>query len=246
MKEALKKYLEENLVVEKKKNKSSFYFPSFSFNIKKIFTEECDEDIFDEIQIKEENVKPKKSGFIKKMFKDDDGYEEDEISVEQIKKEVSKLPDEPREKSSSSVKYSLDWEACLLDEEKEMSSIDISTFIEQAEHYSDFQTLLFKMIDDRELKDSDVYNKVHIDRRLFSKIRSNKDYHPSKETVLLLAFALELSESEMEQLLDSASYSLPRNNKYDLIIRFCFINKIYNIMNVNDLLDEHNCELFSY
>lgn len=151
-----------------------------------------------------------------------------------------------------------DFEDCLFEEKaiapiffgerlmKAKAQSDISTFIEQAEQYSDFQTLLFKMIDDRELKDSDVYNKVHMDRRLFSKIRSNKDYHPSKETVLLLAFALELNESEMEQLLDSASYSLPRNNHYDLIIRFCFINKIYNIMNVNDLLDEYNCELFSY
>ena len=151
-----------------------------------------------------------------------------------------------------------DLEECLFEEKaaspiffgeklkKARTQSDISTFIEQAQQYSDFQTLLFKMIDDRELKDSDVYNKVHIDRRLFSKIRSNKDYHPSKETVLLLAFALELNESEMEQLLDSASYSLPRNNHYDLIIRFCFINKIYNIMNVNDLLDEYNCQLFSY
>ena len=214
MKEALKKYLDENLIVEKK-SKVKFHKTLLWDKIKNIFTEECDD------------------------------YN-DEIKVEQIKKEVSKLPDEPKGKTDSSVKYSLDWDACLLEEEKERSSTDISTFIEQAEHYSDFQTLLFKMIDDRELKDSDVYNKVHIDRRLFSKIRSNKDYHPSKETVLLLAFALELSESEMEQLLDSASYSLPRNNHYDLIIRFCFINKIYNIMNVNDLLDEYNCELFSY
>lgn len=214
MKEALKKYLEENLIVEKK-SKVKFHKTLLLDKIKYIFTEECDD------------------------------YN-DEIKVEQIKKEIVKIPDEPKGKTDSSVKYSLDWEACLLEEEKETSSTDISTFIEQAEQYSDFQTLLFKMIDDRELKDSDVYNKVHIDRRLFSKIRSNKDYHPSKETVLLLAFALELSESEMEQLLDSASYSLPRNNKYDLIIRFCFINKIYNIMNVNDLLDEHNCELFSY
>ena len=123
---------------------------------------------------------------------------------------------------------------------------NLDDFINDNQDTNKFQKLLFNYIDSRELKDSDVYNKVHIDRRLFSKIRSNKDYHPSKETVLLLAFALELSESEMEQLLDSASYSLPRNNHYDLIIRFCFINKIYNIMNVNDLLDEYNCELFSY
>ena len=106
--------------------------------------------------------------------------------------------------------------------------------------------MLFKLIDDRNLKDSDVYNKVHIDRRLFSKIRSDKTYHPSKETVILLSLALELSEKELDELLNSASYSLPKNNNYDLIIRFCFINKIYKIKDVNDLLNDYNCKLFSY
>ena len=106
--------------------------------------------------------------------------------------------------------------------------------------------LLFKLIDERNLKDSDVYNKVHIDRRLFSKIRNDKNYHPSKETVILLAMALELNETELEELLDSASYSLPKNNKYDLIIRFCFINRIFKITDVNELLHEYNCKLFNY
>ncbi len=122
----------------------------------------------------------------------------------------------------------------------------IDTYINDNKDLNDFQTLLFKYIDDRGLKDSDVYNKVNIDRRLFSKIRSDKDYHPSKETVLLLGFSLELSESEIEDLLESASYSLPKNNHYDLIIRFCFLNKIYNIMSVNELLDEYGCKLFGY
>ena len=106
--------------------------------------------------------------------------------------------------------------------------------------------MLFKLIDERNLKDSDVYNKVHIDRRLFSKIRSNKNYHPSKETIILLAIALELKENELEELLDSASYSLPKNNKYDLIIRFCFINKIFKLADVNELLYEYNCKLFNF
>ena len=123
---------------------------------------------------------------------------------------------------------------------------DINNFINNHAKYNDFQTLLFKFIDDRHLKDSDVYNKVHIDRRLFSKIRSNKNYHPSKETVILLAIALELSEKELDELLESASYSLPKNNKYDLIIRFCFINKIFKLMDVNELLHEYNCKLFNY
>lgn len=130
---------------------------------------------------------------------------------------------------------------------KKYRNSNIKDFIDDnKEKYSDFQTTLFKMIDDRNLKDSDVYNKVHIDRRLFSKIRSDNNYHPSKETIILLGLSLELSESEIEKLLDSASYSLPKNNYYDLIIRFCFINKIYKLTEVNDLLDEYECKLFSY
>ena len=57
---------------------------------------------------------------------------------------------------------------------------------------------------------------------------------------------MKLNEEESEQLLDSASYSLPRNNYYDLIIRFCFIKGIYNIKDVNNLLEEYNCKLFNY
>lgn len=132
---------------------------------------------------------------------------------------------------------------------KEMCSSDnsnIQHFIDQHVKYNDFQTMLFKLIDERNLKDSDVYNKVHIDRRLFSKIRSDKNYHPSKETIILLAIALELKENELEELLDSASYSLPKNNKYDLIIRFCFINKIFKLTDINELLYEYNCKLFNY
>ena len=128
----------------------------------------------------------------------------------------------------------------------ECATADIDTFIKQKDHYNDFQTMLFKLIDDRDLKDSDVYNKVHIDRRLFSKIRSDNNYHPSKETVILLGLSLELNEKEIEKLLDSASYSLPKNNHYDLIIRFCFINKIYKLTKVNSLLEEYHCKLFNY
>ena len=123
---------------------------------------------------------------------------------------------------------------------------NIQDFINDYEQYNDFQTLLFKLIDDRNLKDSDVYNKVHIDRRLFSKIRSDKNYHPSKETIILLAIALELSEDELIELLDSASYSLPKNNNYDLIIRFCFINKIFKLSEINELLKEYKLKLFIY
>ena len=123
--------------------------------------------------------------------------------------------------------------SCLED-----SSID--DYIDNNKDEKKFQKLLFKYIDERNLKDSDVYNKVNIDRRLFSKIRSDENYHPSKETVILLGFALRLNEDEITDLLESASYSLPKNNVFDLIIRFCFINEIYNINDVNELLFDHN------
>ena len=108
-----------------------------------------------------------------------------------------------------------------------------------------FQIKLFNYIDSKNLKDSDVYNKVSIDRRLFSKIRSNKDYHPSKETIILLGIALELTEDELEDLLTSASYSLPMNTTYDLIIRFCFKEKIYDLNQINEFLYDHNCKVLN-
>ena len=122
----------------------------------------------------------------------------------------------------------------------------IENYINENNKENKFQELLFKYIDDRNLKDSDVYNRVHIDRRLFSKIRSDINYHPSKETVILLGLSLKLNEQEIEKLLNSASYSLPKNNIYDLIIRFCFIEGIYEISDINDLMEIHNCKLISY
>lgn len=121
----------------------------------------------------------------------------------------------------------------------------ISNYIEENKEKDTFQTTLFKLIDEKNMKDSDVYNKVNIDRRLFSKIRSNKDYHPSKETIILLGIALELSEEELEQLLEKASYSLPMNSEYDLIIRFCFKEKIYDVMKINEFLYDYHCKILN-
>ena len=145
-------------------------------------------------------------------------------------------------------------EACYEDEPIQYSYMgglakqrkDITTYLEDEKEESSFQTLLFQMIDERNLKDSEVYNKVHLDRRLFSKIRNDINYHPKKETVLLLGLSLELQEEEIESLLEYASYSLPKNNYFDLIIRFCFKEKIYDVIKVNELLDSYHCKLLEY
>ena len=101
-----------------------------------------------------------------------------------------------------------------------------------------FTELLFHYIDSSNYTDVQIYKKAFIDKRLFSKIRSNNNYHPSFGTVTLLALALELSTAQFEELLQSASYSLPQNNYINITLKYCFDNKIYDIYKVNELIFE--------
>lgn len=106
-----------------------------------------------------------------------------------------------------------------------------------------FQKLLFRFIDRTDMIDSDVYTAGGIDRRLFSKIRTNENYHPSKETVIQLGIGLKLDIDDLSSLLASASYTLSKNNYFDLIIRWCFEHKIYNLIKINEFLYDYNCKL---
>ena len=92
-----------------------------------------------------------------------------------------------------------------------------------------FRELLFSFIDKSGLKDSDVYRKAGIDRRLFSKVRCNENYVLCKENILKLCVSLRLNLDDTSKLLESAGYSLSTTNNYDLILRYCIINKIYDI-----------------
>jgi len=96
---------------------------------------------------------------------------------------------------------------------------------------------ILNYIDRAETKDSVIYRKARIDRRHFSKIRSNPDYHPSKNTAIALALALGLNIKDTEGLIGSAGYSLSDSETFDLIIKFCINKKIFNIDDVNQALD---------
>ena len=98
-----------------------------------------------------------------------------------------------------------------------------------------FNEVLFSFIDEKGVKDSEIYKKVDIDRKLFSKIRCSNDYIPRKNIIIKLCFALGLSKDKFNKLLNSAGYSLS-NSKFDLIITFCLDNSIYDINIVNDYL----------
>ena len=98
-----------------------------------------------------------------------------------------------------------------------------------------FNEMLFSFIDEKDIKDSEVYKKADIDRNLFSKIRCSNDYIPRRNVIIKLCFALGLNKDNFNKLLNSAGYSLS-NSKFDLIITYCLENRIYDINTVNDYL----------
>ena len=106
-----------------------------------------------------------------------------------------------------------------------------------------FTEMLFRLIDERNMSDVEVYRKANIDRKLFSKIRSNVDYKPSKKTIICLIIALELSVEEANELLMKAGYTLSTASKFDVVVSYYLEKKIYNIMEINEVLFKYELPL---
>lgn len=102
-----------------------------------------------------------------------------------------------------------------------------------------FSAKLLRLIDEKGLKDADVYRRANIDRRLFSKIRSDAEYVPSKKTAISFCLALGLELEEAKKLLATAGYALSESARFDRIITFMINNKEYNINFVNIVLDDY-------
>lgn len=99
-----------------------------------------------------------------------------------------------------------------------------------------FSDSLFEYIDVKKISDIEFYKSANLDRRLFSRIRTNKDYQPSRNTALLLAIALELELKEAEKFIAKAGYALGNSSKRDLIIKYFIENRIYDIKTLNEVL----------
>lgn len=99
-----------------------------------------------------------------------------------------------------------------------------------------FSETLLRLIDRTGKKDAEIYKKANVDRKLFSKIRNNMDYRPSKTTALAFAFALELDINETKDFIGRAGFALSHSSKFDVIVEYFLITGNYNIFELNEVL----------
>ena len=106
-----------------------------------------------------------------------------------------------------------------------------------------FSEALLRIIAAKGMTNPQVYNKANIDKKHFAKIKNNKDYRPTKYTVLAFAIALKLNMDETKALMEKAGLALTKSNKFDLIVSYFIEHKRYDVFELNDVLFEYDLPL---
>ena len=143
-----------------------------------------------------------------------------------------------REKTKEKTEPAEREETILWDSAPCMSADEISSGLEEYLSRLDegFREMLLRKIDEKHMTDAECYKRANVDRKLFNKIKNQKDYKPGKTTVLALAIALRLPMFEIREMLEKAGFSLSRSSKADLIVEYYIRQGNYNIFEINEAL----------
>ena len=195
---------------------------------------------------KEQALQVAVSAFSRFLMEQDDGEEMDIYLVvfdrsavslsEKLFQEIRHYIDTFHDESEKERRRRFEYEICCAcgpasDVLRERSLEELVNNLEET-----FSEMVLRLVNEKGYKDSEVYKRANLDRKLFSKIRSNPDYHPKKETVLALAVGLQLSVDETLDLLQRAGYTLSNSSKTDVIVRFFLEKGEHDIFLINEAL----------